>query len=61
MPLRLFDDMADIWKDFVRNEPTAQYLPFIVPVVVHHGDSAWRAETWADRVLDADRLEDVLH
>lgn len=53
MPLRLYDYMADIWKDFVRKEPAAEYLPFIIPIVVHHGDTGWTAATCFEALFAA--------
>lgn len=58
--LRLLDYMADIWKDFVRREPSAVYLPFIVPVVVHHGDGGWKARTCFEELFGSPAAETLL-
>lgn len=46
MPLRLLGYMHAIWSRFRReNRSRKARLPPIVPIVLHHGPSAWRAPT----------------
>lgn len=43
MALRLFGYMHEIWRRWCEREPTAAYLPFIVPVVLSHAEGGWTA------------------
>jgi hypothetical protein len=45
MPLRLLGYMLRIWEAIVKAQPDARRLPPIVPVVVHHSETGWRAAT----------------
>lgn len=45
MPLRLLDYMVDGWKASLTADPRPRWLPVIIPVVLHHSDGGWRAET----------------
>jgi predicted transposase YdaD len=45
MPLRLLKYMLRIWEAVRKAEPGAAKLPAIVPVVLHHSDTGWRAAT----------------
>jgi predicted transposase YdaD len=45
MPLRLLKYMLRIWEAAREADPGAAKLPAIVPVVLHHSDTGWRAAT----------------
>lgn len=45
LPLRLLGYMLRIWEKLREAEPDARALPAIVPVVLHHSDTGWRAAT----------------
>lgn len=63
MPLRLLDYMGQSWNAHRRSEPNGP-LPVVLPVVLHHGERGWTAPTsldrWAERVLIADSLGEML-
>ena len=42
LPLRLLDYQVRIWRRWRTEHPDATKLPPIVPVVLHHGERAWR-------------------
>ena len=50
MPLRLLKYMLRIWDGCVADG--GQRLPVIVPVVLHHGASGWRAATRFEQLFD---------
>jgi len=50
MPLRLLRYMLRIWELCVAEG--AQQLPVIVPVVLHHGETGWRAATRFEGLFD---------
>ncbi|MBK7152286.1 MAG: Rpn family recombination-promoting nuclease/putative transposase [Sandaracinaceae bacterium] len=39
---RLLQYMERIWAQLLREDPTLETLPLIVPLVVHHGAGGWR-------------------
>src|SRR5262249_41658817 len=52
---RLLSYMVRIWRDHVNKHPGAAYLPVIIPVVLHHGATGWRAESTFDTLFDVDQ------
>lgn len=52
LPLRLLNYMLRIWEDVRKKQPEARTLPAIVPVVLHHSDSGWRAATRFEALLE---------
>jgi len=50
MPLRLLRYMLRIWESCVADGATS--LPVVIPVVLHHGDSGWRAPTRFEALFD---------
>ena len=50
MPLRLLRYMLRIWESCVAEGATA--LPVVIPVVLHHGDTGWRAPTRFEALFD---------
>jgi Putative transposase, YhgA-like len=54
MPFRLLRYMIRIWEDWQKRHPGAPTLPVILPLVMHHGDTAWSAAPELASVLDAD-------
>jgi hypothetical protein len=52
MPLRLLRYMVRIWDRWERDHPTGK-LPIVLPVVLHHDRSAWRAAPEFASILDA--------
>lgn len=62
--LQVLAYMLTMWRDARRQDPRARHLPFIVPVVLHHGRRRWRASTdlWSlfdTRGLPADLLAEL--
>lgn len=53
MPLRLLRYMLRIWEAFLKERPAARRLPAIVPVVLHHGETGWRAATTFEALIEA--------
>ncbi len=53
MPLRLLRYTVRIWEQWRESHPQARLLPVIVPIVLHHGDAAWRAAPELTAMLDA--------
>jgi len=53
MPFRLLRYMVRIWEQWREDHPVARLLPVIVPIVLHHGDAAWRAAPELTAMLDA--------
>jgi hypothetical protein len=61
VPFRLLCYEIRIWQDFLAKHPHAKKLPPILPVVLHHSETGWRAETTFEEVLDiAPELRDAL-
>ena len=53
MPFRLLRYMVRIWEDWQKRHPAAATLPVILPLVMHHGDTAWSAAPELASMLDA--------
>jgi hypothetical protein len=53
MPLRLLGYMLRIWEAIVKTQPDARRLPALVPVVLHHGETGWRAATSFEALIEA--------
>jgi predicted transposase/invertase (TIGR01784 family) len=54
MPFRLLCYMVRIWEAHLKANPGAKRLPVILPVVLHHSETGWKAEPAFDGLLDAD-------
>ena len=54
MAFRLLRYMVRIWETFQAENPTATRLPMIVPIVLHHSEEGWHAQTAFEELLDAD-------
>ncbi len=54
MPFRLLRYEVRIWERWQRDNPHAQKLPVILPVVLHHSVDGWTGSTAFEDVLDAD-------
>ncbi len=52
LPFRLLCYEVRIWQRFLATHPLAKKLPVILPIVLHHSETGWRAETAFDEVLD---------
>jgi predicted transposase/invertase (TIGR01784 family) len=52
LPLRLLEYMLRIWAELRKQQPEARSLPAIVPVVLHHSDTGWRAATRFEALLE---------
>jgi predicted transposase/invertase (TIGR01784 family) len=52
MPFRFLRYMVRIWERWLRDHP-GQPLPIVLPVLLHHGDTAWRASTDFASIFDA--------
>ena len=50
MPLRLLSYMLRIWESHVADGATS--LPVVIPVVLHHSDTGWRAPTRFEALFD---------
>ena len=53
MPFRLLRYVVRVWERWLRDHPGAKTLPIVLPVLLHHGDSAWRAAPELSSMLDA--------
>jgi hypothetical protein len=53
MPFRLLRYVVRVWERWLRDHPEAKTLPIVVPVLLHHGDGAWRASPELAGMLDA--------
>jgi len=59
--LRLLEYMVRIWRAYRDEHPRAKRLPPIVPVVLHHSKTGWRAARQFEEIVDvAPDLADVL-
>jgi len=54
MAFRLLEYMVRIWEDHLRKHPGARRLPAILPVVLHHSETGWRADVTFEALLDLD-------
>jgi predicted transposase/invertase (TIGR01784 family) len=54
MPFRLLCYMVRIWEAHLKAHPEAKQLPVIVPVVLHHSETGWKADPSFEGLLDAD-------
>jgi hypothetical protein len=54
MPFRLLRYMVRIWDGYVADHPSARLLPAILPVVLHHSETGWRAGVRFEDLLDVD-------
>jgi predicted transposase/invertase (TIGR01784 family) len=52
LPLRLLSYMLRIWEEVRKKQPESRTLPAIVPVVLHHSDTGWRAATRFEALLE---------
>lgn len=51
MALRLWAYVGQIWQWFVDKNPKAVKLPLIIPVVIHHSTTAWKAAGNIDELV----------
>lgn len=54
MPFRLLGYMVRIWEAHLKAHPDAKRLPVILPLVLHHSDTGWKAEPTFESLLDID-------
>lgn len=54
MAFRLLGYLVRIWEDHLGKHPEARRLPAILPVVLHHSATGWRAEVAFEALLDLD-------
>lgn len=52
MMLRLLIYMARIWERIARDDPRRATIPAIVPVLLHHSATGWRAEITFENIVD---------
>ena len=52
MPFRLLRYLVRIWERWIRDHPGGK-LPIVLPVLLHHGDGAWRGAPELAAMLDA--------
>ncbi|MDC3952389.1 Rpn family recombination-promoting nuclease/putative transposase [Polyangium jinanense] len=52
--LRLLEYMVRIWRSYRDEHPRAKKLPVIVPVVLHHSKTGWRAARRFEDLVDVD-------
>jgi predicted transposase/invertase (TIGR01784 family) len=57
MMVRLLLYMALTWDGYLREHKPARYVPPILPVVVHHSESGWRAARRFEDVIEPETLE----
>lgn len=55
MAFRLLAYMVRIWEAHLARHPDAHHLPAILPVVLHHGPSGWRAAVSFEDLLQIDK------
>jgi len=55
MPLRMLVYMTRIWERHREQHPTADKLPAIVPMVLHHSANGWSVPTSLAALLDVDQ------
>jgi hypothetical protein len=61
MILRVGAYMWEAWKDLVKDEPTRDAIPPIVPILLHHSATGWTAATsFADIVAVPEALRGVI-
>ncbi len=53
MAFRMARYVVRIWERWLRDHPEARKLPIVLPVLMHHGDNAWRAAPELAALLDA--------
>ncbi len=59
--LRLLEYMVRIWRSYLDEHPRVKRLPVIVPVVLHHSKTGWRAARRFEELVDVDAaMVDVL-
>jgi hypothetical protein len=54
MAFRLLRYMVRIWESWLVDHPEALRIPAIVPIVLHHSETGWTAETAFEALLDVD-------
>ncbi|MDI1427983.1 Rpn family recombination-promoting nuclease/putative transposase [Polyangium sorediatum] len=52
--LRLLEYMVQIWQSYRDEHPRSKKLPVIVPVVLHHSKTGWRAARRFEEIVDVD-------
>lgn len=61
VPFRLLCYEVRIWQSYLTTRPHARRLPVILPIVLHHSEKGWHAETSFEEVLDiAPELRDAV-
>jgi predicted transposase/invertase (TIGR01784 family) len=53
MAFRILRYVVRIWERWLREHPNARTLPIVLPVLLHHGDNAWRGSRELAGLLDA--------
>jgi predicted transposase/invertase (TIGR01784 family) len=53
MPFRMLRYVVRVWERWLRDHEGAKTLPIVIPVLLHHGDGAWRAAPELRTMLDA--------
>ena len=60
MAFRMLRYVTRIWDQYLRGHPKARQPPAVIPLVVHvHAASTSQVETWTDRAVTADTLDQV--
>jgi len=54
MPFRLLRYVVRVWDTWLRDHPATSTLPLVLPVLLHHGATRWRAEPELASMLDGD-------
>ncbi len=54
MAFRLLRYMVRVWEAHLARHPDARRLPAILPVVLHHSDTGWKASVAFEELLDLD-------
>ncbi|EYF08398.1 Rpn family recombination-promoting nuclease/putative transposase [Chondromyces apiculatus] len=52
MLLRILEYMTRIWRAYLEQHPEVKRLPVVLPVVLHHSKSGWRAARRFEELLD---------
>lgn len=54
MAFRLLRYMVRVWEGHLARHPEARRLPAILPVVLHHSDTGWKASVAFEELLELD-------
>ncbi len=53
MPLRLLGYAVRLWERVRREDESAEFLPPVIPVVLHHSEAGWKSATSFQELFDS--------